>query len=80
VRPLADSEVLTWWARLDAFNGDMAIRAEKHLADAQRANAQDADVWFWLGRQAALKGFIAGDAGRALKLEHTAIARAGEPV
>jgi tetratricopeptide (TPR) repeat protein len=55
-RALPDSEVLTWWARLDAFNGDSASRAAKRLADAQRANSKDAEVWFWLGRQAALQG------------------------
>ena len=52
-RGLSDSDVLTWWARLDSFDGDMASRAAKHLADAQRFNPQDPDVWFWLGRQSA---------------------------
>ncbi len=52
-RGLSDSYVLTWWARLDSFDGDMASRAAKRLADAQRSNPQDPDVWFWLGRHSA---------------------------
>ncbi len=53
-RPLAESEVLTWWARLDAFNGPSSERAERHLQAALKASPNDAQIWFWLGRANAL--------------------------
>ncbi len=63
-RALSDAEVLLWWARLDSFTGNEAARAGKRLADAERANRDDADVQFWLGRKAVLEGKLA-EAGMA---------------
>lgn len=52
LRELQDSEVLTWWARIDSFGGSSASRAHQRLEKAKLANPHDAEVWFWLGRYA----------------------------
>lgn len=59
VRALEESEVLTWWARLDSFDGGTAKRALQRLEQAKTSNPRDAATWFWLGRYAARQGDLA---------------------
>jgi tetratricopeptide (TPR) repeat protein len=55
-RELSDAQVLTLWARLDAFEGPNAKRAAERLARAHQSDANDPDVWFWGGRLHAREG------------------------